>query len=228
MDKYKKEDNYTYTLGMSLSIEAIENHPDQIIKVYLSSKAIKNNQLDKLLELCNKHNIEIIYDDEVIDDLSLKENCYCIAFINKYKTVVKSDKILVLYDFKDEGELGTILRSAVSFDFKDIYLINTDIDIYDPKVIRASMGSFFHLNIEKIDDINKLPKDFNKYYFKSNGSKELKEVKFKKPFILTIPSTYNGLNDIKDDGFYLKDKSITDLSLSSLSSIVLSYIYHQI
>lgn len=228
MEKYKKEDNYTYTLGMSLSIEAIENHPEEIISVYLSSKAIKNKQLDLLISLCKSNNIEIIYDDKVIDDLSLKENCYCIAFIKKYKTIVNSDKILALYDFKDEGELGTILRSAVSFDFKNIYLINTSIDIYDPKVIRASMGSFFHLNIEKIDNLNNLSKEYNRYYFKANGSKELKEVEFKKPFILTIPSSYNGLNDIKDDGFYLKDNSISDLSLSSLSSIVLSYIYHKI
>ena len=47
MEKYKSTDKYSYILGISLTIEALLNVPKYIDKVYLSSKAIKNNQYDK-------------------------------------------------------------------------------------------------------------------------------------------------------------------------------------
>ena len=45
------------------------------------------------------------------------------------------------------GNLGTILRSCLGFGMKDIAIIKPGVDIFDPKVVRASMGSIFSLNI---------------------------------------------------------------------------------
>lgn len=229
MKKYEINDKTSYILGISLIIEALKEVPSFVKIVYLSSRANKNTELDKLLSLCKKNNIEVIEDDNVIDKLSLKENCYGIGVFDKYSFHLKTNKHLVFYGFNDEGELGTILRSAVSFDFKDIVLINSSIDIFNPKVIRASMGSFFHLNIKAYSNFDDYFKDykFNLYPFTSNGKYELSDIVFKEPYSIIIPRLYKELDNLFKDGCYLKHKGNGELALTSLSSIVLNFVYHQ-
>ena len=44
------------------------------------------------------------------------------------------------------GNLGTILRTLLGFGIKDIAIIKPAADIFNPKVIRASMGAMFRMN----------------------------------------------------------------------------------
>lgn len=229
MEKYRPSDTHSYILGISLTIEALLNVPKYIDKVYLSSKAIKNSQYDKLLKLCNENKIEIIENDKVIDTLSVKENCYGIGVFKKFNKELETNSHIVLYGFNNYGELGTIMRSATSFNFKDIILVNSDIDYFDPKVVRASMGSIFHLNIKKYDDLKDYLNEYkyNSYPFISKGSNELKTLKLKRPYSLIIPQNYYELDNIFSDGYYLEHKGNEEISLSSLSSIVFNYCYGQ-
>ena len=229
MEKYRSSDTHSYILGISLTIEALLNVPEYIDRVYLSSKAIKNNQYYKLLKLCLENNIELYEDDKVIDNLSVKENCYGIGVFKKFYKELESDSHIVLYGFNDYGELGTIMRSATSFNFKDIILVNSDIDYFDPRVVRASMGSIFHLNIKKYAELKDYLNEYkyNIYPFISKGNHELKTLKLKRPYSLIIPQKYKELDDIFTEGYYLKHKDNEDISLSSLSSIVFNYCYGQ-
>ena len=59
--------------------------------------------------------------------------------------------VLVLDGIQDPGNLGTILRSAVAFNMKNIVLSPTCVDLYNPKVIRSTEGIFFSLNIIRTD-----------------------------------------------------------------------------
>ena len=229
MENYKSTDSYSYILGISLTIEALKKVPLYIEKVYICSKLIKNDQYDKLLNLTNKYNIPVIEDDRVIEKLSIKENCYGIGVFKKFYHELKTEKHIVLYKFNDFGELGTIFRSAVSFDFKDIILIDAKIDYFDPRVVRASMGSIFHLNIKEYKNIDAYLKDYDKqniYPFVSFGSKELKTLVLERPYSLIIPQNYYDLDNIFKDGYYLKHQGFDDISLSSLSSIVFNYCYN--
>lgn len=229
MNKYRSSDKTSYILGISLIVEALLNVPKSIKLVYLSSKANKNKELDKLLSLCKKYDIEVIEDDKVIDSLSLKENCYGIGVFEKYKTPLTTDKHIVLYNFSDEGDLGTIFRSATSFDFKDIVLINSSVDIFNPKVIRSSMGSFFHLNIKEYNSFDDYFNDhkYNLYPFVSSGKTELSDCIFKTPYSIIIPQKYDDLDKYFKEGYYIDFKNLDEICLSSLSSIVLNFAYHQ-
>ncbi|MBQ2909697.1 MAG: RNA methyltransferase [Bacilli bacterium] len=60
---------------------------------------------------------------------------------------VKGDKILVLDGIQDPGNLGTIIRSAVAFNIDTIVLTENTVDLYNPKVLRATQGMMFHINI---------------------------------------------------------------------------------
>ena len=74
---------------------------------------------------------------------------------------------LVLDCLQDPGNLGTLIRSAVAFGFKNILLSNDSVDLYNEKVIRASEGMLFHLNFIKDDLENvilKLKKDGYQIY----------------------------------------------------------------
>lgn len=227
MDKYKSSDKYSYILGISLTIEALKKVPFMVCRVYISSKAIKNDQFNHLIELTNKNDIELIEDDNVIEKLSVKENCYGIGVFKKFYNDLNSKRHIVLYKFNDYGELGTIFRSAVSFNFKDIVLIDNKIDYFDPKVVRASMGSIFHLNIKEYKDLNEYIKDYpyNLYPFISKGNIELSDMKLKEAYSLIIPQDYYALDNLFSEGYYLKHKTEKAISLSSLSSIVFNYAY---
>ena len=57
-------------------------------------------------------------------------------------------KITLLLDgIQDPGNMGTIIRTADWFGIQNIIAANDSADVYNPKVIQASMGSFLHVNI---------------------------------------------------------------------------------
>ena len=57
------------------------------------------------------------------------------------------NRILVLDDIQDPGNLGTIIRSAVAFNFDTIVLSSGTVDLYNPKVVRSTKGMIFNMNI---------------------------------------------------------------------------------
>ncbi len=62
---------------------------------------------------------------------------------------LKGNRILILDEVQDPGNLGTILRSAKAFDIDTVILSENTVDLYNPKVIRATQGMLFHLNVIK-------------------------------------------------------------------------------
>ena len=231
MFKYTADSDSSYCLGMSLTIEALKHIPDKIINICLSSKVNRNSQSSLLFDLCEKNKIEYFYDDDLIDRLSLKENCYCIGFFNKFHNQLNSSNHIVLYSFNDYGELGTVLRSAVSFDFCDIVLIDSNIDYFDPRCVRASVGSIFLTNIVKFNTfdeyLNAYPNQ-NVYPFVSHSESKLNDIKVKEPFSLILPQRFDDLDSRFNNGFSITLKEDNGISLSSLSAIAISYFYHQI
>ena len=57
------------------------------------------------------------------------------------------NRVLVLDDIQDPGNLGTIIRSAVAFNFDTIVLSTGTVDLYNPKVVRSTKGMLFNVNV---------------------------------------------------------------------------------
>ena len=55
------------------------------------------------------------------------------------------DRILILDNIQDPGNLGTIIRSAVAFNVDTVILSSDTVDLYNPKVIRSTQGMLFKL-----------------------------------------------------------------------------------
>lgn len=73
--------------------------------------------------------------------------------------------ILILHEIKNPGNLGALLRSALWFGFDNIVLSANSADCTNPKTVRASMGSLFHLTIvSDIDLMEALPQIKKTHY----------------------------------------------------------------
>ena len=57
------------------------------------------------------------------------------------------NRIIILDNIQDPGNLGTIIRSAVAFNFDTIVLSTDTVDLYNPKVVRSTKGMLFNTNI---------------------------------------------------------------------------------
>ena len=61
--------------------------------------------------------------------------------------IIKDDLVVGLENISDPGNLGTIIRNCDWFGIKTVILSPNCPEVHSPKVLRSSMGSFFHLNI---------------------------------------------------------------------------------
>ncbi len=102
--------------------------------------------------------IEIIYvKKEVMKKLSSLDtplSMIAICRIPQTKTTL-GERILLLDGIQDPGNLGTIIRSAVAFNVSTIVLGNKTVDLYNSKVLRATQGINFYINIIN-DDLVKV------------------------------------------------------------------------
>ena len=69
------------------------------------------------------------------------------AVCYKKKELEIGNRIIILDGIQDPGNLGTIVRSAVAFNFDSVILSKECVDLYNPKVIRSTKGMLFNMNI---------------------------------------------------------------------------------
>ena len=96
--------------------------------------------------------------DEVLRKLSSLENPEGVVFVcetlKPRKDKKDYHKIVYLDQVNDPGNLGTILRSAVAFDYDAVILSKGSVDLYNEKVIAASKGAIFLIDAfyDELDD----------------------------------------------------------------------------
>ena len=98
--------------------------------------------------------VEVV-EDHIYDQLSRQkhpEGILCIAkYFDAQIDLKRSQHLLLLDELADPGNLGTIIRTADGVGFDGIICSDQTVDFYNDKVIRATMGSFFHIPIYKTD-----------------------------------------------------------------------------
>ena len=96
--------------------------------------------------------------DEILNKISTMDTAPKIMAVcrkNSNSTII-GNKILVLDGVQDPGNLGTIIRSSLAFNVDTIVLLENSVDLYNPKVLRATQGMYNYINI--------VNKDFNEVY----------------------------------------------------------------
>lgn len=86
-----------------------------------------------------------------ISVLSTPSSCLGVFKIPKPKKPADKGLIVVLDDIRDPGNLGTIIRLCDWFGVTDLVCSNETVDVYNPKVVQATMGSITRVNVSYLD-----------------------------------------------------------------------------
>ena len=149
--KFRGEHALFLVEGYKSVIEFI-NSPYQIDAIY-HTPAID----PKLLKLSRKMNfVEISLNDlEKISTLKSPQDIIALVKIPEWPvltgTVLQQKFSIVLDGIQDPGNMGTIIRTADWFGIKHIICSTDTVDVYNPKVVQATMGSIAHVNVYYTD-----------------------------------------------------------------------------
>ncbi|HPF82730.1 MAG TPA: RNA methyltransferase [Bacilli bacterium] len=195
-----------YDTGLLKTLIVEENYDFnlEVDKIYCSSKVMKYlSELDtpkKVIGVCYKKNNE-----------------------------VTGNKILALDEIQDPGNLGTIIRSAVAFNIDTILLSKTCVDVYNSKVVRASQGMIFHINIvicDLKDTLNKL-KDFNIYGTKVTNGVSVKNVNKDSKYVIVMGNEGNGVSkeilDICNNYIYIDMNNKCESLNVAVATLIILY-----
>ncbi len=225
--RYQKEFTYSYAFGAYPVIELLKSHPESVLKVLFKEDSFKDGNIPVIQKECEKRNIHTQINNKLIDKISVKENTYVVGVFKKYASKIKEDENhIVLVNPSNTGNLGTILRTMLGFDFKNLAIIKPAVDIFDPLVVRASMGAVFSINFEYFNNIEEYVSKFSSHHlypFMLNGKSSVENVKFVEPYSIIHGNESKGLDEkyleLGESVYIPHSSSIDSLNLSIAAGI---------
>ena len=192
----------------------------RLLEVYV----LENN------ELSFKVDVPVYYVSvSVINKLKNISTSKFIGVVSKKESKeYRGKKYLLLDRVSDPGNLGTIMRSAVAFNVDTLIVSLDSCDIYNDKVIRASEGAIFKLNIIRCDllqAINTLKKlDISIYGTDVKNGVDVREIP-KDNFAIIMGNEGAGISsDVKklvENNIYIKTSNVESLNVAMAASIIL-------
>ena len=225
--KYQKDFTYSYAFGAYPVIELLKFHPESVLEVLFKEDSFKDGNIPAIQKECEKRNIHTQINNKLIDKISVKENTYVVGVFKKYASKIKEDENhIILVNPSNTGNLGTILRTMLGFNFKNLAIIKPAVDMFDPLVVRASMGAVFSINFEYFNNIEEYVSKFSGnhlYPFMLNGKSSVENVKFVKPYSIIHGNESKGLNEkylrLGESVYIPHSSSIDSLNLSIAAGI---------
>ena len=129
--------------GIKVIQELVESN-FELVHLYTTQNDFKEVSQDKKT---------LISENELkkISALATQNTCLGVFRIQADKKIIESGLILALDSIRDPGNLGTILRLCDWFGIDQIVCSKDAVDIYNPKVVQATMGSIARVNVNYID-----------------------------------------------------------------------------
>lgn|SRR5574344_858857 len=168
-----------------------------------------------------------------ISDTKSPPNVIAVAQKRNYDLVdfKNFSKIILLENIKDAGNLGTILRSAIAFDFNGVILAGNCVDLYSSKVVRSAVGNFLKIPVIEEKNIENIKKVLNSHKFYSTlmpttNAKNIRISKLQMPLVLMMGSEADGLTqkaiELADEAYTIPmNKNVESLNLAVSASIFL-------
>ena len=199
LEPYSRKLPYSYQLGVFPCLQLLEARPDCAARLLLHPQGLENEGVIKLRARCAALGVREEMAERVLRRESKKDNCFAALVFNKYDCAL--DPALshaVLCQISDSGNAGTAMRSLLGFGIRDVAVVKPCVDIFDPHVLRASMGAFFKLRVKVYDDFDAYRADFPSralYPFMLDGAKPLNDVAraAEPPFSLVFGNEQTGL-----------------------------------
>jgi TrmH family RNA methyltransferase len=148
-------------------ISSLQQKKQRIAHQLFIAEGIKGIQelLDASFELdhlyTTQNDFEMVSNNQktVVSDADLKKisalatpnTCLAVFKMPKEKKIEASGLILALDSVRDPGNLGTIMRLCDWFGIQQLICSKETVDIYNPKVVQATMGSIARVNVSYVD-----------------------------------------------------------------------------
>ena len=140
-------------------------------------------------------------------------------------------KLIYLHEIQDPGNAGTILRSADAMGIDAVITSPGSVDMYSPKVVRATAGSLWHVPLYSGITLATISAQFpqlNKIALSAKGSTSLTDLKELGDCIAIFGNEARGIDTLLDGEVvqvYIPMKgSAESLNLSAAASIVMFYL----
>lgn len=189
-----------------------------IFKYFLyNEQVLRNERGQKLMAYIEKaklrHNL---VSDNIINEISSTESSQGILGVAEKPRVnineilaVPNPLILITDQIRDPGNLGTIIRSADAAGCSGVICGKGTVDITNPKVLRSTMGSIFHLPVVAVSDLREQiislkEKGIQVVAADSRGDYYYHQLDLKKPTAIILGNEANG---ISVENLVLTDKS---------------------
>ncbi len=208
----------------------------------IEQAANSNYEIQQVFVLADKYdkykfleNKLVCVNEAVIKKISTTQSpCEAVAIVQQkifdVSSFVDYKRLLLLENIKDAGNLGTIVRTACAFNIDGIVLVGDCVDIYNPKVVRASVGNLFQIPVVTIDKEN-VKTIFQKHNLiativKNERTTPLDKINFEKPFVLMFGSEAQGLSADLVEGADIvttinMNHKVESLNLSVATAIIL-------
>ena len=151
--KAREEENVFVVEGLRMFLEVPE---ERVEKVYISETLYNRKKHELNLD---KFSVEILSDGVFshVSDTKTPQGILCI--VKQKKELLESlldltnPHFIILDNLQDPGNLGTIVRTAEGAGVDAVFMSRDCVDIYNPKTIRATMGSIYRMPFLYVEDV---------------------------------------------------------------------------
>lgn len=137
--KYRKQEQLFFAEGIKVVQELLHSN-FELQELFTTKQDFLSVSKDKLHAISEA-------ELKKISALATSNSCLAVFKIPKAKEMKESGLILALDDVRDPGNLGTIIRLCDWFGIETLLCSEETVDIYNPKVVQATMGSISRVNV---------------------------------------------------------------------------------
>ena len=226
--KFRDEYKEYFVEGVKLINEAISENKE-IIKILICDELLREE-----FSIPSEDSVEYVAKNvfEYVSDTQSPQGSLAVIKMDEFNGEVCENTVFALDDLQDPGNLGTILRSLDSAGINTLLLSKDTVDLYNPKVIRSTMGAIFRVkvldNLDLKEELLKLKKAGYKVVITSLDTNEMHyNLNFSDRLVIVIGNEAKGvkkeIQDLADIKVKIPMLGRTESLNASVAASVIAY-----
>ncbi len=233
--KFRKQFNHFLVEGESTIYEGLM--ANRIIEIFYTDE-YENNK--KILDIATERSIPTYLVSQntlkTISDVETQSGIIATANIADekidYKILTNYKKIIFLDAVRDPGNAGTIIRTAAAFGIDCVIFSEDSVDPYNPKTVRSTTGSIFHIPIYLSSDLSSISDcGFQIFFTDAKGEVVLNEVDTAGKQVWVFSNEAHGTRLSHKSSIAVKipmKSSIESLNVAQAATVIMFYLTSKI
>jgi len=198
----ERKEQKTFVIEGRKMFEEICQDASRIVKAYFSESYMKENYGEKKFPAVP---YEVVADSvfDAMAETVTPQGVLAIVKMPEYsldKMLADAGTLILLENLRDPGNLGTIIRTAEAAGVSGVILSKESVDIYNPKVIRSTMGAVYRVPFLYAEDFMELLETLKKQNVRLlaahlKGNKTFDKADYSGKVGILIGNEANGLSD---------------------------------